>query len=352
MKRALPFLLCLAALAPAASAGEARETLRDQIGEAIAALDEGDAPRAVSLLEKVARDPDAETPDAERATLQYDLGVAFSRAQRPDEARAAYRSALAAAGDGAHAEQVRASALYNLGTSHLFDAHAAADLLGDPARIAETVARSGAQGGGPMSPEGRADMERAIRATTARTGLSHARDAISALRDRVRGTPSDRDAAHNLQVAQRVRRFLEEELEKHDQSDPEQSGKDGDDTGEDDGEQQDPSGSDEQEGDDSSQENPSGGEQGEQDQEQPESDGAEGEQDQSEGDEQQPSGGQDGESESGDEQPPEQQGAAGKGDEKKDEPLAEMLEAAARRLRLVEEMRRSKLRKVKVEKDW
>jgi len=346
MRGAALVLVCLAAVAPAARAGDARTSLREQVAAAITALDEGDAARAVTLLEKVARDPEAE------ATVQYDLGVAFSRAERRDEARAAYRGALAAAGKGEHEERVRGAALYNLGTSHLSDAHAASEVLRDPARVAQTVQGSTPPGGGPMSPEGRADLERAIRATTARKGLSHARDAISALRDRVRNSPSDRDAAHNLQVAQRVRRFLQEELEKHEQSEPEQSGKDGDDSGEDDGEQSDPSGSDEQSGDDSSQENPSGGEQGEQDQEQPESDGAEGEQDQTEGDEAQPSGGQDGESDSGDEKPPEPQGAAGQGDEKKNEPLADMLEAAARRLRLVEEMRRSKMRQVKVEKDW
>ncbi len=342
MKRLVALLLCVcvgARVAHADDASDAAERARaaalraqPDVDAGLAALAAGRADEAVAALRRAVE----ALPDD--PVLHYDLGVALERAGTRDEALKEYAHALRL--EGATGD-VGARALYNTGTLQLAEAAAAEQLLRDPAAAEAAVRAQGSPDGNPLTDDMARMLADKLRQSAAERGVKAAGEAAKALRDVVRRDVTDADAARNLVLANRTRRYLKAELEKlqeEQRSQQQQKGEQGDES--------------EQQQDASAQQSGDGQQQ----------DAQEAQQQEGGTDQQQGADTQQAQQETGDEgahQDDAAEPAAAEGDtphdvgrEEAERLLQKLLDAAAQKSREVERLRLERLRRTPVGKDW
>lgn len=321
--------LVLAAPARADDAGQraALERAQETVARALEALRGGRAADAADLL------ANARSAAPGQPVVTFDHGVALAASDREEEAREAYRQALQ---QGDAADAAVAGARHNLALSHLAAARRVATLLRTPGALEDAVRAQGAPGGEPLSPATVTMLASQLRTQAIGDGLDNARTALDLLRDGVRSSPGDADAVRNLILAQRVRRFLEDEKRKQEEQESRQEDQGDENAGGDQQESQDQQGEQGQQGEDG------------QEEQQPPSTG--------DGQEQpsQPQAGRDGESSQDSERSETAQQGEPRdlGREEAERLLEQLLDEAALRARQVEQIRAARLRRGAVEKDW
>ena len=324
--RALLVVL-LAAVAAAADDDDARraalERAQPLVARALAALRAGED--ATELLARAR----AEVPGD--PVVLYDHGVALAAAGRADEAREAYRDVLRQ--DDAGTGEVAARTRHNLAGSHLAAARDAASLLRTPGALEDAVRAAGSPGGEPLTPATVTMLAAQLREQAVADGLRDARTAVEMLRDVVRGRPAERDAVRNLILAQRARRFLEEEQRRQaEEQSEQQEGEEGEE-------------GDDQEGDQGGQ--GGDGAQGDDAQSRADADDAARPEDEQEQGRDDRSAEEDDGSDTDQASPPRDLGR-----EAAERLLQQLLDAAVQRARQVEQMRAESLRRGAVERDW
>jgi Flp pilus assembly protein TadD len=299
----------------------ARKRAAESARAAEAATRDGDAKKAAEAWQSAAE----LRPD--EPAFRYNLGVSAEQAGERERAIEAYRAALT----GARSE-VENRALFNVGALALEDAHTALQIAkSKSSELGDALATQATDpDGGPLAGPRLEEAARALKQQAVNTGLQRVGEAVQHLRELVRRDRQDKDALHNLELSQRVRKELEaaqQEMEQSGSSDQkkkqqkEQEKRSGD------------QGDNEQEGDP--------------EQSKEKSDANDNEQkDQNEGD----AGEQSQENNQDDQQ---QAGPAKELTDKQAERLLQqMLEKAQRRAREVRERQRQGVRRTPVEKDW
>ena len=333
--RSLALVVVLVALLASVAMGAdddarraALERARVLVDDALGELEGQRADEAVELLGR------ARSTVPGEPVIAYDHGVALMSAGKIEEAREAYLEALRQGTSSVADVAVRAR--HNLGLSHLEAARTVAGLLQTPGALESAVRAQGSPTGEPLTPASVAMLAEELRGKALDDGLTNARAAIEVLRDTVRTTPDDADAVRNMILAQRVRRFLEEEKRQQEQQ-SEREDK-GDQSSDENQEQDQQKG----QGDESESEK-----QGEDPQQKPSA----GDEEKQEGEQQPGSDGEstDSEQKSGDTREGEPRDV---GREEAERQLDQLLDAASLKARQVERIRAERLRRGAGEKDW